>query len=166
MALRLILGCRIRWCSRKFQIFKIDAHEWHRVVHLGPKYRRKFSQMFITSQLKGIKSWNLAFRPILWCRIRVCSQKFQIFKIGAHLWRRVDPFRPKIPPKWIKYLQLLYLNGIKSWKLAFRPILWCRIRLCSQKFQIFKIWGPPVTSRGPFRPKIPPKWIKYLQLLY
>ena len=38
LAFRLILGCRIRLCSQKIQIFKIGAHLWQRVVHLGPKY--------------------------------------------------------------------------------------------------------------------------------
>ena len=55
--------------------------------------------MLITSLLNGIKSWILAFRLILGCRIRLCSQKFQIFKIGARLWCLVLHLGPNYSKK-------------------------------------------------------------------
>ena len=76
----------------------------------------KISQMLITSLLNGIKSRNLAFRLILGSRSRLCSRKFQIFKIEAQLWRHVVHLGPNYTQnlsnvnnfsiKWNKKLKL------------------------------------------------------------
>ena len=67
-------------------------------VYLGPKYLQ-ISHMLITSLLNGINSWNLAFRLIFGCRIRLCSRQFQIFKIDAHPWRHVVHLGPNYSQK-------------------------------------------------------------------
>ena len=85
-AFRLILGCRIPKVSN--------------LQNRGPPVTSRvpfMSNVLITSLLNGIKSWNLAFRLIFGCRIWLCSRKFQIFKIGAHLWHHMVHLRPKYP---------------------------------------------------------------------
>ena len=69
----------------------IPKAPWHHQLSI---WQLIICQMLITSLLNGIKSWNMAFRLILGCRIRLCSQKYHIFEIGAHLWRRVVHLDP------------------------------------------------------------------------
>ena len=107
----------IRWYSKVPNISKNQLRPTCDVAwSIYAQNTPQISQMLITSLLNGIKSWNLAFRLILGCRIRLYSRKFQIFKIEAHMWRRVVHLGPNYSQnlsnvnnfsiKWNKKLKL------------------------------------------------------------
>ena len=66
---------------------------------LGSQNTPQKSQMLITSQGNGMKSWNLAFRLICSWGIRWLSHNFNIFKMYTQLWRHRVPGVPKYPKK-------------------------------------------------------------------
>ena len=131
--------------------------------------------MLTTSLFNCIKSCNLACKLILGCRIRLCSRKFQIFKIeDPPVTCRVVHLGPKLPQNESNVNNFsIKLN--KMLKIGIQTNIGMSNTIEQPEVSHLQNWGPPVTSHGPFRRlklpqnqsnvyKISIKWNKKLKI--